>query len=354
MPDFVWVHIPEQDGLLQVLIQPPFPQLSVDLVDNMPLNGTLIELLTAVNPVLDLRRQPGAVRQVPSYEPLDEDDVLDWPDLSFENLKAAYGHLFDIGPLALDAVQDMRGTSFDNVVKIWNYRTCSQPIKRATEKVQVDLGAERCGIDMEYLSQNNCPRAAAKSNAPDWCISLRELQDSEDDENRIIAVCGDTKCSSWCSSNRMTTRSRADWIFPLRRVLTCCVNNKTRYGYILTSEEVVVFRVYEDRSTPPSPWRIQHAAIPWENAGESTLTVNLAIWALAMMSLNEGHRPIRSLDQTLPLNVWWEHDGASPAYEHHLSGRKVSETLERADVRARPVSTYEDDTRRRRSRRLQK
>ncbi len=122
--------------------------------------------------------------------------------------------------------------------------------------------------------------------------------------------------------------------------MTYCVNNATRYGYILTPEEVVVLRMYEDRSRPRFPWRVQHAAIPWENSGEGVLTVNLALWALAMMDVNEGYRPIRTLDQTLPLNVWWVDAARNgpPTYEHHLSGVKISgaRTPDGLDARLRP------------------
>ncbi|KAG7292884.1 hypothetical protein NEMBOFW57_002929 [Staphylotrichum longicolle] len=284
----------------------------------MPLSGTIIELLTAENPALDLRRQPsGAVTQSVHYQNLEPDQVLDWPDFTYDNIKAAYGHLFDIGPLHSDAIQDLRGSPgeiekeahVDDVVLDWNWRICRHPLKHGAEKIQSDLGVERCDITMRHLGHDSKdPSSDAKAKAPDWCIFLRDRQDP-DDEKRIIAVWGDSKCSSkWASDpSRLAARYKANWIWPFRQVLTYCVNNATRYGYILTPEEVVVLRVYEDRvATPAAPWRVQHAAVPWSNSGDGVLTVNLAIWALAMMSLNEGHRPIRNLNMTLPLDVWWE------------------------------------------------
>jgi hypothetical protein len=163
---------------------------------------------------------------------------------------------------------------------------------------------------------------------------------------------------------RLSDQFRSNWIWPFRQVLTYCVNNNTRYGYILTPAEAVVLRVYEDPGTPGSPWRVQHAAIPWEWSGEGTLTMNLAIWALYMMSLNDEHRAIRTSDQTLPLNIWWidpSRNGARPStYEHHLSGAKVSgsERPEGAEARLRPPpaepeSSDEEDTSPRRSNRVQ-
>lgn len=177
---------------------------------NMPLNGTIIELLTAPNPALDLRHQPtGPVTQSPHYESLDESQVLDWPDFTFENIEAAYGHLFDIGPLTSGAIQDLRGSPgeiekevhVDDVVLVWNWQICRWPMKRGAEKIQADLGVERRDMSMKHLGQpSKNPRTDAKALAPDWCIFLRDVQDPED-EKRIIAVWGDSKCSSKWSSD---------------------------------------------------------------------------------------------------------------------------------------------------------
>lgn len=53
----------------------------------MPLTGTIIELLTATSPELDLRYQPtGAVTQSHTYEPLAKAHVVPWPDFTYENI----------------------------------------------------------------------------------------------------------------------------------------------------------------------------------------------------------------------------------------------------------------------------
>ncbi|AEO70536.1 3b8a0ec7-3073-45ec-bbc0-87a770498b2f [Thermothielavioides terrestris] len=317
----------------------------------MPLTGSIIELLTAPNPALDLRYQPtGAVTQSVRYEPLEEDCLLNWPDFTYENIKAAYGHLFDIGPIASDAIQDLRGSPgmivkeahVDDVVVVWNWQICRFPLKRGAERVLADLGLEQLELTMRHLGQESKdPRSDAKPKSPDWCIFLWDPRDPAD-ESQTITVWGDSKCSSKWRSDKdlLPSRFKSNWIWPFRQVLTYCVSNATRYGYILTPDEVVVLRVHEDRSTPTKPWRIQYASVPWANSGEGVLTVNLAIWALAMMSLNEGHRPIRTLDHTLPLNVWWvdpsQSQRGTPTYEHHLSGARVSKAPVGLDARSRP------------------
>ncbi|KAJ4297305.1 hypothetical protein N0V88_004223 [Collariella sp. IMI 366227] len=110
-----------------------------------------------------------------------------------------------------------------------------------------------------------------KAKAPKWCIYLWDPE-NEDAPDIAEAVLGDSKRNSKWVSNRsaLLPSLDANWIWPFRQFLT-----------------------YDP-----------HAAIPWEDAGEGVLTVNLAIWALAMMALNDGRRPIRTLRDTLPLGLW--------------------------------------------------
>ncbi len=324
----------------------------------MTISGTIIELLTAPNPKLRLERQQlGKVTNSNQYENLRIDHVLDWPDFTYDNIAAAYGHLFGIGPLESDAVEDFdncqgeirKEAHVDKVVWGWNTKICRRPMKRGAAHVQEDLGLERCDITMQYLGAESKDLGRdGRSLAPDWSIFLRvpgaEPADESDDdpEARLVIVWGDSKCSSKWKSHQLDlpAQYRANWIWPFRQVLTYCVNEGTRYGFILTPEEVVVLRVYEDSSESLYPWRVQHAAIPWGNSGENVLTVNLALWALAVMGINEGHRPIRTLGQTLPLNVWWMDRGRRPndppTHEHHLSGAKVPHSQRPRGLDARP------------------
>ncbi len=143
----------------------------------MSLTGTIIELLTTPNPDLDLRHQrTGAVTQSHTYEPLNDDNVLDWPDFTYENITAAYGHLFNIGPLRSNAIQDFddsqgeirKETHLDNVAWGWNSKICRLPMKRGAEIVQADLGVELCDITMQHLGvESKNPGSDARPLAPD-------------------------------------------------------------------------------------------------------------------------------------------------------------------------------------------
>lgn len=306
----------------------------------MPITGTLLEVLTAPNPRLDLSQQEGgAVTKNGDYKPLQRPHISDWDDFTFENIHAAYGHLFDIGPIVSDAI-NLRDSptiilaepSVDAVVHKWNHEICRLPLKQGALAVQQSIGLPACDVTMNHhIMPSKVLDRDGKSQMPDWCIFQRDSEQS-------VLVWGENKCSSKWSSNPTETTQSSNWLWPFRQVLTYCDNNSTRYAYILTPSELAAIRVYQDPSTPVSPWRVQVKFIPWSNQGNGVLTVNLAIWALTMMAVNQGHRPIRPLNWTLPLNMWWREGGSEGAitYIHHLSGRRLSQLPQGAQCSAPP------------------
>lgn len=241
----------------------------------MPLTGTILEILTAQNPTLDLRQQPaGPVSQSGIYLYLEDPDILDWPDFMYANLEAAFGHLFGIGPITLDAIQNLRGTPTEitkeshvnDLSMLWNYQTCRWPLKRGAESIQSSLGIRQVDVTIKHDGRSSKdPKSDSKAKAPDWSIYLKE--------DGTVIVWGDSKCSGkWSSERDNIPRGLwKNWIWPFRQVLTYCVNNATRYGYVLTPREVVV-RVVEANQTTGRPWRVQRASIPWDNAGPGILS----------------------------------------------------------------------------------
>ena len=98
----------------------------------MPDAGTLYEVLTAANPILDLAEQPeGPVTTNSRYLVIRPQDIVDWPDFAFRNIAGAYGHLFSIEPIESDAIY-LRNSpaeinsepSVDTVIQKWNGEIC--------------------------------------------------------------------------------------------------------------------------------------------------------------------------------------------------------------------------------------
>lgn len=301
----------------------------------MTIRGTLHEVLTVPNPVLGLGFQPdGPVTKNEDYAQLTEDCISLWSDFTYQNISAAYGHLFGIQPVVSEAI-NLRGSpaeirnepSVDKVVMKWNHEICRHPLKLGAAQVQTALGLPLIDITMSYQEEYSRDKTTdRKPYIPDWCILQR-------DGSRSVLVWGESKCSSKWTTAAGTTQQRNNWIWPFRQVATYCINNNTRYAYILTPEEIVAVRVIAALPGSRNHCTLQIRSIPWQNSGPGQLTVNLTIWALAMMAVNEGHRPIRPVEWNYPLNLWWQDQSS---FQHHLSGYVVSRLPAGAVAQPRP------------------
>ncbi|KAK4172521.1 hypothetical protein QBC36DRAFT_362504, partial [Triangularia setosa] len=98
----------------------------------------------------------------------------------------------------------------------------------------------------------------------------------------------------------------------LSQIETYCRYGETRYGYIITQTELVALRIrLLGTYNPDDPTRaaIEYKSVPW-NASDNQLTVNLAIWALRCMGMNDTYRPLEGPNHT-PLDgmvrlTWWK------------------------------------------------
>lgn len=313
----------------------------------MSVRGQSIDLLTAENPTLRKRKlQQGPVTSDELYKPLKRENIEPWSDFTYENICAAYApNLEDLQDLTADVFQERDGSPFeileeacvDRVLGIWNSQICRKPLKRAAANLQHDLALTSANITLRIhqkrLREND---TSWKLRRPDWAIFLN---DEATDEQSTL-VWGENKLSSkWCSDISLLPESlQSNWIWPFRQVLTYCVASNTRYGCLMTDNELVVLRIYLNDNSSDRAWNMQYKSIPWENCGKGNLTVNLGIWAIGVMALNEGHRPISPITETLPLNVWWKDEDSTGRrfYEHHLSSYKRYDRPQGADARSRP------------------
>ncbi|KAM0427856.1 hypothetical protein ACHAPT_007315 [Fusarium lateritium] len=124
----------------------------------------------------------------------------------------------------------------------------------------------------------------------------------------------------WTSQDLETQQSRS--LSPIRQLATYAREAGTRYGFVMTDKEVVVVRFMVDIN---GEYMAEWQAVPRSASGEGTLTVNLAVWALVMMSLHDQHRAVATDVNTRPINLWWENMDANGRrfYRHHLSGRML-------------------------------
>lgn len=124
--------------------------------------------------------------QNPDYLRLDPSHVMKWEDFTYDNIKAAYRHLFNIGPIQSNAPSTLTDSQseiekeghVDDMVLLWNQQVCRLPLKHGAQRVQTDLGAERRDL-MKRLGTSKDPASDSKAKAPDWCIFLRDPRDPQ-------------------------------------------------------------------------------------------------------------------------------------------------------------------------------
>ncbi|KAK4194625.1 hypothetical protein QBC40DRAFT_318889 [Triangularia verruculosa] len=164
----------------------------------------------------------------------------------------------------------------------------------------------------------------------DWIVFDRELFktyhfDAEKTEKPVVYTLGVNKLAQEWQSDWLELADLDAFLGPLQQVATYCRYVETRYAYIITQKELVALRVSALPSSEDGVHHaaIEYAAIPWESS--DGLTVNLAIWALGCMGLNDEYRGIDG--PKARLTDWVRHhDPATEAdcYQNVISKREIA------------------------------
>ncbi|KAF2650599.1 hypothetical protein K491DRAFT_782472 [Lophiostoma macrostomum CBS 122681] len=229
----------------------------------------------------------------------------------------------------------------------WTYPIVNHALSHAQSQAK-ELGI--CPPFVELVPGGNARRTFR--NKPDWA-GIRTT--APDDIIRTLNILpGDTKLSyKWKSTQIVPKRidkwdMTQTWFWPLRQIFTYCMNSNTRYGYIISDEEVVAFRVRvpHDR-LKNKPGRkvvrskdggtMEYAPIysATQEAGkENNLTMNMAIWWLHLLAANNSdlqanYGPL--IDETL--DGLGQAPGAPPD-----DGEQIDENLD-GTGRASPTTT---------------
>lgn len=257
-----------------------------------------------------------------------------WTDFTYANLVNGWDHVLSIQGAKGKFHEEMSSSQreiidkdkIDLIAELWNIECLRDPLKKGAAhvrgKTEPDITIQQKYIHLlPYM-----PSKAKRNMEPDMAIHFK-------DGGRMSSTClvmGDNKCETkWNHRSVVDPAMRKrDAIWPLREILTYCIQAKTRYGWIMTTSEVVVFRMSKNPSTTTeAEYFLEWAFVPWSNSGEGKLTVNLAIWWLGMMSLADEHRAIVYPDKVLPINTWTKtkaKDG-TVIYVHHLSRRVLKQ-----------------------------
>ncbi|KAK4213715.1 hypothetical protein QBC37DRAFT_267172, partial [Rhypophila decipiens] len=189
--------------------------------------------------------------------------------------------------------------SVDNLMSFWSGRVIRSNMKHCSNLIRQRLGLPAAMPSLLHkIRRVRNPGNIKEDFEPDWSVAVPP--------NGQFFVMGESKVSAkwkseWLDKLQLEPRRAArgrgnggNWAerqWPLRQIATYCVHGGTRYGLIFTARELVVLRVFKTSpgNDRQASVRMEWKAIPWSASGPQ-LTVNLALWALIMMAVNDRHR----------------------------------------------------------------
>ncbi|RKL47715.1 hypothetical protein BFJ72_g1946 [Fusarium proliferatum] len=271
---------------------------------------SILSLLSTRNTVLTDNTRRESSWRVPTMIPIRPENITRWNDFNITDISNAYGDLLSKPSniiLGQGAIK-----SFRNQSELRNYAldpliSTLRPLVSESARV---LG-QRLGFSPTIEWHRDIPLAGPQVVARQaFHPSLTIFADTMPRENLVTGMVHVS--STWCS-----TDIENDSTNPIQHLGIYAEPSGTRYSFAITDTEVVVIRFHSlNGGETGAQWK----AIPRSACGEGTLTINLAIWALIMMSLNDQHRSVVEYARTTPINAWSAHDGF---YCNHLSGRRL-------------------------------
>lgn len=239
--------------------------------------------LTSNNPTLDVTVNPG--NPVPTNAAVVAGaQIARWHDFNADYLGQAYGDILNDNPVPTVAghpgPHTVNGLNrFKQVVIGTLFPSLAHPIQTGATVLGARLGA---GLPKVLFK---------KDTVVDW-PRRSGLSLVSDDGTHFLVGCV-LMGSQWNSAPLDNARVREDVVhLPLRRVAAYCLSTDTHYGFVLTTREIVVVRVSGTAHDCGQPCRIEWQAVPWDASGPGTLTFNLALWCISMMSLSPAHHAL--------------------------------------------------------------
>lgn len=282
--------------------------------------------------------------------------IVEWQEFDLANLQQTCNGLFfkmllypvkpiDFSYLDDDVTEFTAERSFESFLFKWTHTIVSKALSKAQNQCEL---LHPPYVDMVV----GCDAWAPQKFQPDWAGVRKAGVKHHDRPDNILP--GDTKVSyKWKSTEINTTKIPSDyapsWLWPIMQVFTYCVRLNTRYGYIITDEEIVILRVRVDRGLvgesgphgeksddstsekeiPDNTGTVEYTSISYDCSkkahDEGCLTMNLALWWLHLLAANNpsiqpSYPPLK--EETLQKSV------ASPATTDYDDARSFRDGVE--------------------------
>ncbi|KAI1878222.1 uncharacterized protein JN550_000404 [Neoarthrinium moseri] len=307
---------------------------------------TFLEYLTQPNPQTTVLSKAGSSTKTGiNYGP---DKCIKWEDITWENLEATFKNILkqpmrkprvaDASEVPPEKMEIFREGSVTQLAVAWNepvLRHVFQGTHDALGRPKHASAFRRGRIHLEMnTGRGNVKNPKGRDQEPDWCV-YQKVPGLEPFYPNIVP--GDSKPakkwkSAWVNSKKPVQRRKADYV--IRQMTKYMWEAKTRYGFIISEEELVPVRLSvfpreniagtgvemlnksfenvddeqeegvsdddaDQISNAPSNasfgesrrktgLQVEYSGIPWTASGENILTMNLALWWLPVLAV-QGH-----------------------------------------------------------------
>lgn len=233
-------------------------------------------------------------------------EIARWKEFDFETMMSIYDKV-----LRCTAVRkhisiesnDLKAGGEEGIGRVigkWNRAIVCEALEESRQHYQ-----RPSGVTMVFRDQaQEAPGPSCKVKyRPDWATILTDMEQSWLQKPPSIMP-GDTKCSWKWTSHEIregpVTHVPKQWMLPLSQIFTYCLRLKTRYGYLITDEELVVVRVGPCEDSPrtngprqrnlaleqlESNGKLEFESIAWNSV--SRMSVNMALWWMHLQAASK-------------------------------------------------------------------
>lgn len=270
-------------------------------------------------------------------------ELVEWQEFNLNELNNSYGHILnlpatgphwdapvptaatELGNTAINIDQDILGLIG------WNAKLLCTPLRFAKRSMSLYQG-------IELHHAHSTPDKQLKTTVPgqqqgphaDHIISLN----SSPPQNLVAGIGRTSRKFNGAIvlaslAARKELAKRLTW--PMRQLANLCRTLDTRYGYMQTDQELVVFRFSridhqnenddhgEENGLVTEWFQAEVKSIPWTTHGEQQLTTDLSLWWLGMLALARSPAIVKR-DEMVKINQWDYHGDLR---RHHYSGAEI-------------------------------
>lgn len=279
-------------------------------------------------------------------------DVFVWKEFTLETLNASYGHLLDEQINGLDfptpnpalATVEVEKPEVINHLIHWSDRVLGFTLELARARLDIETGTalrRRVATADSEGTKLTIPTAKQKKGniKVDHWIQL----DTEYQPTLVVGLGRPSRSFPGRDLLNGVVDPSEETVWPLRQLANLCQRTRTRYGYILTEEDMMVccFSTNDHLGESDKPkWSVAIRTIAWTKTGERQLTTDLALWWLCMLAISAPENRALALRQdTTPINAWGQ-----PFKKDEQSGvwfrcHRFSQRVE--EMAAPPLTPYE-------------